>query len=126
MDNITQIIVTIFASGGVYTLIQFFVSRYDNKKRLGQLVSDKIDELAAQFEEYRAIQARVHILRFSDDLKNNIWHSQEFYRQLLCDLDTYEKFCASHPEFKNGMTVLAAENIRNEYKKYYLQGGKEE
>ena len=125
MNNITQIIVTIFASGGIFTLIQFLITRYDNKKNLGKLVNDKIDDLTDQFNEYRVIQARVHILRFSDDLKNGIPHSQEFYRQLLMDIDLYDQYTKEHPDFKNGMTVMAAENIKKEYSKNYLQGGVE-
>lgn len=125
MNNVTQILIAIFASGGIYTLAQFLITRYDNKKNLWKMVDDKIDDLTEQFNEYRVIQARVHILRFSDDLKNGIPHSQEFYRQLLMDIDLYDQYTKEHPDFKNGMTVMAAENIKKEYSRNFLTGGTE-
>ena len=44
MNNVTQILIAIFASGGIYTLAQFLITRYDNKKNLWKMVDDKIDD----------------------------------------------------------------------------------
>lgn len=132
-NNLTSIIVAVFASGGLYTLVQFFVSRYDNKKNIGKLLNDRIDEIAVQnkaladsFDEYRAIQARVHILRFADELRDNKFHSQEFFRQIEMDIKNYNRYCDIHRDFPNNITDMSRDYIEKEYTKRFLTPNKEE
>ena len=42
-------------------------------------------------------------------------HSQENFDQVLSDIDDYERYCNSHPEFKNNKTVAAKEKILKVY-----------
>jgi TRAP-type uncharacterized transport system substrate-binding protein len=78
-------------------------------------LSDKVDENAA-------VLARTHILRFNDELINNIEHTQEYFIQQLQDIDTYEEYCESHPGFKNTYAVMAIENIQGTYKRLQEKG----
>ena len=116
MDNALDIIVTVIASGAFFSFIQFLLTRWDTKKG----VERKVDDLVGSFEEYKATLARTHILRFSDELHNHLYHSQDYFRQTINDIDTYDKYCEKHPEFANGLTKMASDYIREEYKKQYL------
>ena len=73
------------------------------------------EALEAEFSEKNAVNCRVRILRFSDELRRNVKHSQESFDQVLADLDDYEKYCAAHPEFKNNKTLIAKERIKAAY-----------
>lgn len=118
MENtVTDVIVTVIASGAFYSFIQFLLNRWDTKKG----VEKKVDELTESFEEDKATRARTNILRFCDDLHNDLYHSQDYFRQTLKDIDTYDKYCEKHPEFANGLTKMASEFIREEYRKQYLE-----
>ena len=116
MENVTDIIVTVIASGAFYSFIQFLLNRWDTKKG----IEKKVDDLADSFEQYRATLARTHILRFADELHNHLYHSEEYFKQTIADIDTYDAYCEKHPEFANGLTKMASEFIREEYKKQYL------
>ncbi len=64
-----------------------------------------------------AKEARVRILRFSDELINNAWHSQEMFGNVLDDITAYNRYCQNHPEFENERTVQAEANIKKVYQK---------
>ena len=117
-----EVIAAVLASGAVFSFVQFFItfafSRKDKTKELG----DKIDSLADKVDENQAILARTHILRFSDEIRNGVEHSQEYFRQQLDDCDTYEKFCEKHPEFKNSYTMIANKHIKETYERLTREG----
>lgn len=96
-------------------IIQFLVTRADMKQNFGK----KLDDLNAKVDRNKAELCRTHILRFADDLRNGIDHSEEYFRQQILDCDTYDAFCKTHPDFSNGLTIVASDYIRTEFKKLY-------
>lgn len=114
-----KIIIAIIGSGALFTFIQFLITRYDTKKS----IIEKIDELGEDMERHKAIEARNHILRFSDELRNGVHHSEDYFKQIMIDIDTYENYCEEHKDFANGLTVLASEFITEEFRKIYTHGG---
>jgi hypothetical protein len=80
-------------------------------------ISDKQERNEAKLEEQEAINCRIRILRFSDEIRRNIKHSQESFDQTLSDITKYEQYCKDHPEFENKKTVLANKRIQDAYDK---------
>ena len=119
--SLWDIIVSIILSGAFFSFVQFLITRWDTKKS----IEKKIDNLAEAFEEHKAIEARTHILRFADELRNGTHHSEEYFRQQILDIDTYEKYCHLHKDFANGLTRMDSEYITLEYKKRYLSNNPE-
>lgn len=78
-------------------------------------IDDKQKRLEDDIEERNAINCRVRILRFSDEVRRKVKHSQESFDQVLDDVDVYEKYCAAHPDFKNNKTMQAKERIKTVY-----------
>ena len=68
------------------TFIQFMINRHDNKhdqnnailERLNALDS-KVEKIENSLDERDAVLARTHILRFQDELYNNVKHSKEYF-----------------------------------------------
>lgn len=112
-----DVIIAVICSGAFFTFLQFLITRYDTKKSLEK----RIDALAEKVEEHKAILARTHILRFSDELRNGVYHSEDYFRQQLLDCDTYERYCKDHPDFSNGLTVIASEYIKETFEKLYKE-----
>lgn len=115
-DDAIKLAITIITSGTVLGFIQFLITRWDNKKN----IIKRIDDMASDQKKSKAELARTHILRFNDELHNNIYHSEEYFKQTILDIDTYDKYCAANPDFANGLTVMASEYIKSEYKRIYL------
>lgn len=116
---VLPIILTVISSG----IIQFLITRRDNKKNITKkidAVSDDVHNVSERLEEHKATLARTHILRFADELRNGVMHSDEYFKQQILDIDTYTRYCETHPNFSNGLTVMASEYIREEYKNNYL------
>ena len=116
-----ELVIAIIGSGAffgfVQFIVQFLVTRNDMKQNFGL----KLDALNAKVDRNQAILARTHILRFADDLRNGIHHSEEYFRQQMLDCDTYDAYCRAHPDFSNGLTIIASAFIREEFTKLYTE-----
>jgi hypothetical protein len=126
-ETIITIILTIIGSSALWQTVTFLITRADSKKNNPiyneiKKVSDKVDQLSDKVDENQAILARTHILRFSDELKNGVVHSEEYFRQQLDDCDTYDRYCDAHPEFKNSYTLTANKHIKDSYEKLIKEG----
>ena len=125
--EILKFALTLLTCGALYGFIQFLITRHDNKKNNLKNIEAKLDTVSKDVasvreeqSEFKATLARTHILRFSDELHNGQYHSDEQFRQQILDIDTYTRYCERHPEFANGLTVMASEHIRDEYRKRFL------
>lgn len=124
IDVVLTIFLAVVGSASIWQFITFLIDRFDKKKKSNEdivieieKVSDKVDEVSKKVDMNQAILARTHILRFSDELKNGIEHSQEYFRQQLDDCDTYDAYCEAHPEFMNSYTMIANKHIKEIYNK---------
>ena len=57
----------------------------------------------------------------ADEIYNGVHHSKEYFEQTLDDIIVYNRFCDSRPEFANGRTKMAAENIEQTFRKLYAE-----
>ena len=115
-------LVAILCSGAVFSFVQFLITFGFSRKDKSREIEQKLDALSDRIAENQAILARTHILRFSDELKNGIEHSNEYFRQQLDDCDTYDRYCKGHPEFKNSYTEIANKHIKETYKRLTREG----
>lgn len=76
----------------------------------------KVDNLTEKFYENSAIQSRSRILRFGDEVSHGTNHSRDHFQQILRDITDYDLYCADHPNFKNNVTQITSERIREDYK----------
>lgn len=77
--------------------------------------SAKLEEVARHMYENDATTARYRILRFNDEILHGTHHTKEHFDQILGDINSYESYCSSHPEYENNKAVLAIENIKKVY-----------
>lgn len=117
-----DIFLAIMASGGVFSLVQFFITFGFSRKDKSKEIEQKLDLLSDKIDESQAINARTAILRFSDELKYGMKHSKEYYKQILDDCDIYENFCKAHPGFRNSYTEIADKHIKETYENLMREG----
>lgn len=117
-----EIILAIIGSGALFSFIQYLIALFFSRKDKSKEIEKKIDSLADKVDRNQAVLARTHILRFSDELKNGIEHSAEYFRQQLDDCDTYDAFCRSHPDFKNSYTEIANKHIKETFERLTKEG----
>lgn len=124
-ELIATLIGAVLASGLIQFFISLFFSRKDKLKELETKIdrsNEKIDKVDEKIDMNQAVLARTHILRFSDELKNGIEHSAEYFRQQLDDCDTYDEYCEAHPNFKNSYTMVANKHIKDTFERLTREG----
>lgn len=137
-----EMLITVLASSAFFSFLQFMLQRRDNKKNIKTELENQIDagfaeikrdnaetkkeikEVSDRLEEHKAILARTHILRFADEQRRLVkcgeHHSEEYFKQQLEDIKTYDLYCAEHKDFKNELTVMSSQYIKDEYKRLFL------
>ena len=114
LGYIVTIIVAVLGSSWVGDVL-----KAHREKKAGVVTTNQILEavksLRADFDEEKAVQARVRIVKFNDEILTDQRHSKESFDQVLSDIDTYDRYCSSHPQFVNSKTKLSSENIRRTY-----------
>ena len=122
MDFVTSFI-GILVGGGLFAFIQFLINRYDSKhdkfqgiKDAIRALSDKVDAFGVKSDERYAVSMRVRILRFRDEMLSGQNHTHDSFQQVLSDIDEYENYCETHPDFRNNQTVATIEHIKSNYR----------
>ena len=118
-----QTFLGILLGGSFLAFLQFLITRHDNKKdkfkEIEKTLNDiilAIKKLDDKGDEREAINKRVRILRFEDELQEGRSHSKDSFDQVLSDISGYNSYCDKHPEFKNEQTVATVEHIKQVYR----------
>lgn len=72
-------------------------------------------EIKSEAAENVAKQAVVRILRFGDEIYNDVLHTKEHFNQILKDITEYEHYCDTHKDFENDRTVATTKLIKEVY-----------
>jgi len=120
----------IFAGGGlslltVLTLVQISPLKINPwsavAKAIGramgiEAIEKKLDTHIDMDDRRTADGHRARVLHFNNELLRNIEHTKEEFIEALAEIDAYEEYCRSHPDYPNNRAVLAIENIRENYR----------
>lgn len=86
-------------------------------------VQSTLDAHIREDEDERARNQRYRILRFYDEMCEEREHSESHFEDILDDIDDYEKYCETHPQFRNNRGKVAMEYIKSSYGKIKVKGG---
>lgn len=87
-------------------------------------VLEKVDSLSVDVknnkdgadEEWAELR-RTHILRFGDEIRQGLSHSEEHFNQVLYDIHKYELYCNSHKDYENDKAITTIKLIKDAYAK---------
>lgn len=116
-ELVLGIVASLLSATALWDFIKFIITRKDKKQASNNDLRKAIETLSDKVDRNQAILARTHILRFDDELLNDIKHSKEYFSQQLQDIDTYESYCQLHPDFKNSYATAAINHIKSTYSK---------
>ena len=92
------------------------------KKEVADL-QEGFNQHLADEEEHRAKQSRYRSLRFYDELCEGRLHRESHFEDVLDDIDFYERYCETHPQFRNSRGKAAMDYIKETYHKVKSKGG---
>lgn len=112
----------ILLGGSFLAFLQFLITRHDNKhdkfKEIMQAIAElekKVDSLDEKGEKREAVNKRVRILRFEDELQEDRRHSKDSFDQVMSDITDYDYYCQKHPDFRNNQTSATVAHITKVY-----------
>lgn len=116
------ILISIIGGGAFLSFIEYLIKRHDEKKGKTNKIMEAIEKIQAQVRELkkendddRATNARIRILKFSDEVRHGVRHSKEAFDQVNQDIDIYNAYCKANPSYENNRGVQAIENIERIY-----------
>lgn len=74
-----------------------------------------LDEHIRMDDERNADSHRQRILQFNNELLRDIPHTEEDFIEVLGEIDIYEDYCKTHPEYKNNRAIHAIAHIGKVY-----------
>lgn len=87
---------------------------------------DKLDAHITDADKREADGWRASILHFNVELIQHTPHTREDFIEILTDIDSYETYCETHPNYENNRAVLAVANIKRVYAERLQKGFKED
>ena len=78
-------------------------------------IKKSLDNHIQMDDERNVKQCRMRILRFSDEILQGKPHTKEHYDEVLDDITEYERYCDTHPGYKNSKAGMAIRNIEARY-----------
>lgn len=106
-------------------LVGIIPTLLSNRKKLQEALEKVQKTLEAHIkedEDERARNQRYRILRFYDEMCEDRWHSESHFEDILDDVDSYERYCAAHPVFRNSRGHVAMEAIKSTYQRLKSNG----
>lgn len=97
------------------TLNSEVLKELEEVKAAQNTAQSKLNEHIRVDDERNADMHRMRILQFNNELIRDIPHTREDFIEVLYEIDFYEHYCKTHPEYKNQRAVHAISNIGRVY-----------
>lgn len=91
------------------------IKKLDAVKAAQEETKEQLQTHIKTDEKVEADHCRTRILHFNNELLRDIPHTKEEFVEILKDIDDYERYCRSHPDYANGRAVHAIVNIGRVY-----------
>ena len=120
-----EIVMAVLGSSVLTVIINRIFNILDRKKDKQDQIISEINEMKSELnrhieddEKHRADMSRARILRFSDELRRGISHSEESFNNILEDIDNYISYCTQHESvYINSKANAAIRNIKTTHDK---------
>lgn len=120
-----EIVMAVLGSSVLTVIINRVFNILDRKKDKQDQIISEINEVKSELnkhieddKKHRADMSRARILRFSDELRRGISHSEESFNNILEDIDNYISYCTQHESvYINSKANAAIRNIKTTHDK---------
>lgn len=106
-------------AGVVSVILANKAAKREKEKEQNEVV-EKLDELSCKLDshiqedcEAKADEGRLRVLRFGDEVRRGIQHTEEHWTDILRDIDRYENYCDTHPNYENNRATRTIQYLKN-------------
>lgn len=104
---------------GIFSLILANKNAKKARKDEDNQVMMKLDALGEKLEAHiqedaaaKADESRSRILRFGDEVRRGVLHTEEHWIDILLDVDRYEDYCETHPTYENNRATVSIKYLK--------------
>lgn len=98
--------------------MKYLDSKIDELSEKLETVKEHLDDVEKEDLERHVESKRFQILRFADEERLGVGHSQEYFNQILSAINDYKAYCNDHPEYPNEKAVQAISRILKSYNQH--------
>ena len=115
MELVIAVVVAVVGSNALWGFLQFLLERKDKKNDCSKKILEAIQKINNKIDQRIAIECRIRILKFMDEIIEGWEHSKDSYNQIMRDITNYLQYCDEHPQFLNHQTDATIERIKKDY-----------
>lgn len=78
-------------------------------------IENKLNRHIADDERNRVEEGRTRFLRFCDECRRGVLHTEEHWNDIIKDIDVYKEYCMRHAEYKNERAVRTIDYLIEKY-----------
>ena len=78
-------------------------------------IENKLNLHIADDERYRVEEGRTRFLRFCDECRRGVLHTEEHWNDIIKDIDVYKEYCMRHADYKNERAVRTIDYLIEKY-----------
>ena len=83
-------------------------------KKLDEIES-KLNRHIADDERNRVEEGRTRFLRFCDECRRGVLHTEEHWNDIIKDIDVYKEYCMHHVDYQNERAVRTIDYLIEKY-----------
>ena len=83
-------------------------------KKLDEIES-KLNRHIADDERNRVEEGRTRFLRFCDECRRGVLHTEEHWNDIIKDIDVYKEYCMRHADYQNERAVRTIDYLIEKY-----------
>ena len=111
---------------GLFTIMLSNLTYKREQKRKQEMrdeqILKKLDEIEiklnlhiADDERYRVEEGRTRFLRFCDECRRGVLHTEEHWNDIIKDIDVYKEYCMRHVDYQNERAVRTIDYLIEKY-----------
>ena len=111
---------------GLFTIMLSNLTYKREQKRKQELrdeqILNKLDEIEnklnrhiADDERNRVEEGRTRFLRFCDECRRGVLHTEEHWNDIIKDIDVYKEYCMRHVDYQNERAVRTIDYLIEKY-----------
>lgn len=78
-------------------------------------IENKLNRHIADDERNRVEEGRTRFLRFCDECRRGVLHTEEHWNDIIKDIDVYKEYCIRHADYKNERAVRTIDYLIEKY-----------
>lgn len=78
-------------------------------------IENKLNRHIADDERYRVEEGRTRFLRFCDECRRGVLHTEEHWNDIIKDIDVYKEYCMRHVDYQNERAVRTIDYLIEKY-----------